>query len=76
MPLQGLAQGEKVLAYAGALANATCRCYSFQVNDALFPQVSSRMFKVYWQNLVVGSGLFPQFLKPPQWIHSEATGRA
>lgn len=47
--LQGLAPGEKVssllLLYAGVLANATCRCFSFQINDALFPQVSRRLFK-------------------------------
>lgn len=48
-PWQGLAPGEKVfsllLVYAGALANATCRCFLFQVNDALYPQVSRTMFK-------------------------------
>lgn len=48
MPLQGLAPGEKVfslLLYAAVLANATCRCFSFQISDALFPQVSRRLFK-------------------------------
>lgn len=47
--MQGLAPGEKVfsllLLYAGVLANATCRCFSFQINDALFPQVSRKLFK-------------------------------
>lgn len=49
VPLQGLAPGEKVssllLLYAVVLANATCRCFSFQINDALFPQVSGSLFK-------------------------------
>lgn len=49
VPLEGLAPGKKVfsllLVYAGALANATCRCFLLQDNDALFPQVSRRMFK-------------------------------
>lgn len=49
VPLQGLAPGEKVfsllLLYAGVLANATCRCFLFQIYDALFPQVSRRLFK-------------------------------